>query len=192
MSLPRITTQEEWLVARKELLAKEKRLTEARDVLNAERRRLPMVEITKDYAFEGPKGNVGLLDLFEGRRQLIMYHFWFQPGEDPCEGCSLWVSNIGDLANLHARDTSLVLVSRASSAEIEAVKQRTGWRVPWFSTVGSDFNADAGYAGEAQITVFFRDGHTLFRTYVTSGRVLETLGNHWTLLDLTPLGAHPE
>jgi predicted dithiol-disulfide oxidoreductase (DUF899 family) len=188
--LPKIVSQAEWQAAREALLAKEKELVRARDALAAERRALPMVRVDKDYVFEGPNGEVSLLDLFDGRCQLLVYHFWFEPGEDPCEGCSLWVSNLGHLANLHARDTSLVLVSRASSAEIETVRQRRGWTVPWVCVVGSDFNDDAGYAGVAQITVFLRDGDSIFRTYVTSsGRDLEALGNHWTLLDLTPLGA---
>lgn len=192
MTLPPIGSQDEWLAAREALLAKEDELARAREALIAERRELPMVEVERDYAFEGATGRARLLDLFDGRRQLLVYHFWFEPGESPCEGCSLWVSNLGDIANLHARDTSMVLVSRAPSADLQAVKQRRGWTVPWFSPVGSDFNDDAGYAGAAQITVFLRDGARIYRTYVTSGRTLETIGNHWTLLDLTPLGEQPE
>lgn len=190
MGLPRISTQEEWLAARKELLSEEQDLARARDALIVERRRLPMVEIIKDYAFDGPEGRIGLLDLFEGRRQLLVYHFWFEPGAVPCEGCSMWMRNLGSVADLNALGASLAMVSPAASADIESVKERRGWTVPWFSTVGGDFSADSGYAGKAQITVFVRDGNTIFRTYVTaSGRDLETLSNHWTLLDLTPLGA---
>jgi predicted dithiol-disulfide oxidoreductase (DUF899 family) len=189
MGLPRIATQAEWLAAREELLAEEQELGRARDALVVKRRGLPMVEIIKDYAFGGPKGQIGLLDLFEGRRQLLVYHFWFEPGAEPCEGCSMWMRNLGSVADLNALGTSLALVSPAPSAEIESVKERRGWTVPWFSTVGGDFSADSGYTGEAQITVFVRAGNTIFRTYVTaSGRDLETLSNHWTLLDLTPLG----
>lgn len=187
MELPKIATQEEWLVAREDLLAREEDLARMREAVNAERRRLPMVEITKDYVFDAPQGRIRLPDLFEGRRQLLVYHFWFEPGEEPCEGCSLWVSDLGNLANLHAHGTSLALVSRASSADIEAVKERKGWAAPWFAT-GSEFNADSGYVGAAQITVFLQTGNTIFRTYAVSGRQLETLGNHWTLLELTPLG----
>lgn len=190
MELPRNTTQEEWLAARQELRATEEELARAREALTVERRRPPMVEIIKDYAFDGPEGRIGLLDLFEGRRQLLVYHFWFEPGAEPCEGCSMWVRNLGSVADLNALGTSLALVSPAASADIESVKERRGWTVPWFSTVGGDFNADNGYAGEAQITVFVRDDNTIFRTFVTaSGPDLETLSNHWTLLDLTPLGA---
>jgi predicted dithiol-disulfide oxidoreductase (DUF899 family) len=188
MDRPKIVTNQEWSAARVELLAKEQELAAAQDRLAAERRRLPMVKITKDYRFGGPRGSVGLTDLFQGRRQLLVYHFWFQPGETPCEGCSLWVRNLGHLPGLHQQDTSLVLVSRASPAEIEAVQEQRGWTVPWFSAVGEDFNTDAGYAGEAQITVLLRDADTAYRTYTTSGPVLETLGNHWTLLELTPRG----
>lgn len=187
MDRPTVTTQQEWLAARAELLAREQEVAAAGERLVAERRRLPMVEIDKDYRFEGPGGRVGLIDLFDDRRQLLVYHFWFPPGEEPCQGCSLWVRNLGHIPSLHGKDTSLALVSRAPSAEIEAVKEQRGWTLPWFSTVGEDFNADAGYTGEAQITVFLRDAGTAYRTYTTSGPVLETLGNHWTLLSLTPL-----
>ena len=190
MGLPEVATQEEWLAARQELRAMEEELARAREALTVERRRLPMVEVIKDYAFDGPQGRIGLLDLFEGRRQLLVYHFWFEPGAEPCEGCSMWMRNLGSVADLNALGTSLALVSPAASADIESVKERRSWTVPWFSTVGGDFSADNGYTGKAQITVFVRDGNTIFRTYVTaSGRDLETLSNHWTLLDLTPLGA---
>lgn len=185
--LPRVTTHEEWLDARRKLLAGEREAAEARDALTAERRRLPMVEIVKDYAFEAPERTVGLLDLFERRRQLIVYHFWFEPDGEPCGGCSQWVNNLGNIAGLYENHTSMAMVSRAPSVEIEAVKASRGWTLPWFSLVGEDFNVDAGYAGEPQITVFLRDADTVFRTYSTSGRVLETIGNEWTLLDLTPL-----
>lgn len=190
MGLPQVATQEEWLAARQELRATEEELARAREALTVERRRLPMVEIIKDYAFDGPQGRIGLLDLFEGRRQLLVYHFWFEPGGEPCEGCSMWMRNLGSVADLNALGTSLALVSAAASADIESVKERRSWAVPWFSMVGDDFSADNGYTGKAQITVFVRDGNTIFRTYTTaSGRDLETLSNHWTLLDLTPLGA---
>jgi predicted dithiol-disulfide oxidoreductase (DUF899 family) len=186
MDLPRITTQEKWLAAREDLLAKEKELAQAQDAVKAQRGQLPMVEVNNDYAFEGPSGRVSLLDLFGGRRQLLTYHFWFEPGEEPCEGCSLWVRNLGHIPSLHEHNTTLVMVSPASSAEIEKVRARRQWTVPWFSTVGTDFNDDMGYTGTAQITVFVRDANTVYRTYATSGRVLETLSNHWSLLDLTP------
>lgn len=107
MNQPRITTEEDWLAAREALRAKEAGLIDAQDAVAEERRSLPMVKITKDYAFTGPSGTVGLLDLFEGRRQLLIYQFWFEPGEQPCEGCSMWAYNLGRLSYLHDADTSL-------------------------------------------------------------------------------------
>ena len=145
MSLPQVVSRDEWLVARKELLAKEKELTRARDALNAERRRLPMVEIDKDYVFEGPDGKASLLDLFEGRRQLIVGHFMFDPSwDDGCPSCSAGADEISDglLEHLHARDTTLVVVSRAPLDKIEQYKARKGWTFPWYSSYGSDFNYD--------------------------------------------------
>ena len=147
MSLPRIATHEEWLTARKALLEKEKALTRARDELNTERRELPMVEITKDYRFDGPDGEVGLLDLFEGRRQLIVGHFMFDPEwDDGCPSCTAGADEVADglLDHLHTRDTTLAYVSRAPLAKIEDYKARKGWTFPWYSSFGSDFNYDFG------------------------------------------------
>jgi predicted dithiol-disulfide oxidoreductase (DUF899 family) len=143
VSLPDVVSRNEWVAARKALLAKEKELTRARDELNAERRRLPMVEIEKDYVFEGPEGEATLLDLFEGRRQLIVDHFMFDPEWDEgCRSCSGRADNIGHLAHLHVRDTSLVVVSRAPYSKIAPFKERMGWTFPWYSSYGSDFNYD--------------------------------------------------
>jgi predicted dithiol-disulfide oxidoreductase (DUF899 family) len=145
MSLPQVVSREEWLAARKDLLRKEKELTRQRDALNAERRTLPMVRIEKDYVFEGPKGKASLLDLFEGRRQLIVGHFMFDPSwEDGCPSCSAGADEISDglLKHLHARDTTLVEVSRAPLEKVEAYKARRGWTFPWYSSYGSDFNYD--------------------------------------------------
>ncbi|MCI2421031.1 DUF899 domain-containing protein [Saccharopolyspora sp. K220] len=143
MSLPEIVSREEWLVARRALLAREKEFTRARDELNADRRRLPMVEIDKDYRFEGPQGPVGLPGLFDGRAQLVIYHAMFDPSwETGCRSCSAFIDQIGHLAHLRARGTSLVLVSRAPLAKIERFRARMGWTVPWFSSFGSDFNYD--------------------------------------------------
>jgi len=145
MSLPELATRDEWLVARKELLAGEKELTRRRDALNAERRRLPMVEIDKDYVFTGPDGEASLLDLFEGRRQLIVGHFMFDPSwEDGCSSCSAGADEISDglLEHLHARETTLAQVSRAPLETIERYKGRKGWTFPWYSSYGSDFNYD--------------------------------------------------
>ncbi len=145
MSLPKIASRDEWLTARKALLAKEKEQTRRRDALNAERRRLPMVRIEKDYVFEGPEGRVGLLDLFEGRRQLIVGHFMFDPRwEDGCPSCTAGADEVSDglLAHLHARDTTLAYVSRAPLHKLERWKASRGWKFPWYSSHGSDFNYD--------------------------------------------------
>jgi predicted dithiol-disulfide oxidoreductase (DUF899 family) len=145
MGLPEVASRDDWLLARKALLAKEKQLTRQRDALNAERRRLPMIKIDKDYQFEGPAGTASLLDLFDGRRQLIVRHFMFDPSWDEgCPSCSAAADEIADglLEHLHARDTSMVVVSRAPLAKIEAYKARKGWTFPWYSSFGSDFNYD--------------------------------------------------
>jgi predicted dithiol-disulfide oxidoreductase (DUF899 family) len=201
MNLPPVVSEAEWQAAREQLLAKEKDATRARDALAAERRRLPRVRIEKDYVFDGPGGKASLLDLFEGRRQLIVYHFMFGPNQDEgCDGCSMFADQVCHLAHLHARDTSFALVSRAPSAKIEPYKQRMGWTIPWFSSFETDFNVDFGLSPETPqptkyqdgenfgLSVFFRDGDEVFRTYFTNRRGTEALGSVWTFLDLTPLG----
>lgn len=193
MNLPKVVSRDEWLAGREKLLAREKELTRARDALNAERRRLPMVEIEKDYIFEGPDGKATLLDLFEGRGQLIVYHFMFSPDwNEGCDGCSMIVDNMGHPAHLHARDTSLVLISRAPLATIEPFKARMGWEVPWFSSFGSDFNKDFGVTdGNSEsfgLSVFLRDDGRVFQTYFTERRGVEYLGSSFSYLDLTPYG----
>jgi predicted dithiol-disulfide oxidoreductase (DUF899 family) len=197
LALPRVVSHARWESARKKLLAKEKAATRARDALNAERRRLPMVRIEKDYVFEDPDGKATLLDLFAGRRQLIIYHFMFAPGVDGwpeagCPGCSFFVDQIGHLAHLHARDTSLVLVSRAPLTNITRYRRRMGWTVPWVSSIGSDFNQDFGLTSDKGetfgLSVFLRDGDTVYRTYFTDRRGVEALGTTWSFLDVTPFG----
>ncbi len=142
-NLPDVVSREEWLAARRTLLAQEKELTRARDRLNAERRRLPMVRVEEPYRFEGPDGTVGLLDLFEGRRQLVMHHFMFAPEwETGCPSCSSAADQIGRLRQLHVRSTTLVAVSRAPYPRIAAFRERMGWTFPWFSSFGSRFNYD--------------------------------------------------
>jgi predicted dithiol-disulfide oxidoreductase (DUF899 family) len=201
MKLPPVVSPAEWQAARDQLLAKEKEATRARDALAAERRRLPRVRIDKEYVFDGPGGKASLLDLFEGRRQLILYHFMFGPNQDQgCDGCSMVVDNVGHPAHLQARDTSFALVSRAPLAKIEPYKKRMGWTLPWYSSFESDFNVDFGVSpaspqpseyqdGESfGLSVFFRDGDDVFRTYFTRGRGVEALGSNWTFLDLTPFG----
>jgi len=198
-ALPRIVSESEWRAAREALLAKEKELTHARDALAAERRRLPMVRVAKEYVFAAPQGNVSLRDLFEGRRQLLLYHFMFAPGvhgwpSAGCPGCSMFTDNIGQFTAVHlqARDVSLALVSRAPLANIQAYRQRMSWPHPWVSSEGNTFNLDYGLTsadGEGHgLSVFLRDGNEIFRTYFTSARGSEGLGNVWGFLDATPFG----
>jgi predicted dithiol-disulfide oxidoreductase (DUF899 family) len=201
MNRPPVVSAEEWQAAHEELLAKEKEATRARDALAAERRRQPMVRIDKDYVLEGPDGEASLADLFEGRRQLIVYHFMFGPNQDVgCDGCSMFVDQVGHLAHLHARDTSFALISRAPLDKIERYRKRMGWTIPWYSSFASDFNVDFGRSPETPqagvyqdgesfgLSVFLRDGDEVFRTYFTRLRGVEALGSVWTFLDLTPLG----
>lgn len=196
-NLPPIVSLAEWQDARQKLLVKEKAATRARDALAAERRRLPMVRVDKEYVFEGEHGKVSLLDMFGGRHQLILYHFMFAPDVEGwpsagCPGCSMVVDQVGHLSHLHARDTSLALVSRAPLRNILQYRKRMGWNLPWVSSAGSDFNVDFGVTtGEGEtfgLSVLLRDGDEVFRTYFTAGRGVESLGGVWTFLDLTPLG----
>lgn len=192
MNLPPVVSEEEWHAVRDALLVKEKAATRARDALAAERRRLPMVAVDKEYRFQGPAGTVSLHDLFAGRQQLIVYNFMLPPGGPQCPGCSMVVDNMGHPAHLNARDTSRVLVSRAPYPEIEAVRRRMGWTEPWYSSYQSDFNDDFDATVDGQETfslnVFLRDGDRIFRTYHTNGRGVEALGSNWSFLDITPLG----
>src|SRR5918912_215916 len=152
MSFPRIATRDEWLAARKELLAEEKDLTRRRDAINRRRRELPMVEITKDYVFDGPNGTVRLIDIFEGRPQLIIYHFMFHPEWDEgCPSCTAGTDELsrGFLEHLHVRDTTYAMVSRAPLAKLEGWKATKGWDLPWYSSFGSDFNYDFGVTIDA-------------------------------------------
>ena len=145
MSLPEVATREEWLEARVQLLAREKELTRTRDALNADRRRLPMVKIEKDYVFEGPDGSATLAELFGESRQLILRHVMFDPEwDDACPGCTACVDELSDglLDHLRSRDTAYVLVSRAPLEKLEAYAARKGWTVPWYSSFGSEFNYD--------------------------------------------------
>ena len=192
-ALPPIVPLAEWRDARARLLAKEKTHTRAGDALAAERCRLPMVRIDKPYLFDGPAGDASLLDLFDGRRQLILYHFMFDPAWGAgCEGCSFLVDSIGHLAHLHARDVSLVLVSRAPQPRLTAFRTRMGWTIPWYSSFGTDFNDDFDMTRDGQehsgTSVFLRDGDTVYRSYFTTNRGDESYTSSWKLLDLTPFG----
>ena len=192
MQLPPIVSEEEWLRSHEELLAKEKEATRARDALAAERRRQPMMEFSADHAFEGPDGVVGLGDLFEGRDQLLVYHFWHPPGGEPCTGCSMFADQISPLAHMNARDTSFALVSTAPQPQIEAFKRHMGWAIPWYTVIGEDFQKACGTTEYFALDVFLRDGDRVFLTYATTGRGVEALGSVWTFLDLTPLGRQEE
>ncbi len=187
MTLPEIVSPREWQAARDALLAKEKAAMRAQDAVNAERRRLPMVEFG-DYRFEGPDGTVSLADLFDGRRQLIVYHFMLFAGDDHrCPGCSLLVDNIADPAHLHARDTTLVLTAPAPRSEIEPFRERMGWSLPWYSAT-TEFAEDCGAGQGFGISVFLRDGERVFRTYFTTDRGGEFVVSTLRWLDLTPFG----
>jgi predicted dithiol-disulfide oxidoreductase (DUF899 family) len=200
MALPPVVTPAEWQAARDELLIEEKRMTRALDALAAKRRRLPMVRIEKDYVFEDERRQaVSLLDLFDGRRQLLVYHFMLGPNTDPqqpCVGCSSFTDNIGNLVHLRARDTTFALVSRTSQASIARLKARMGWTQPWYSSLGSDFNFDLGLSSDRGemfgLSAFLRDGEAIYRTYFTSARGVDRLRMDFALLDLTALGRQEE
>jgi predicted dithiol-disulfide oxidoreductase (DUF899 family) len=212
---PPIVSQDEWLGKRLKLLAHEKELTKEYDLLNAERRRLPMVKVEKNYSFDGKS----LKDLFEGRRQLIVYHFMFDPAWDKgCPGCTGFVNGLADLSTLKDRDTTFVVISRAPLAKLEKYKAAMGWTIPWFSSAGSDFNYDfhatldpnaapveynyrnkedmeaaVGHPvkmeGEAHgLSVFFRIDDEVFHTYSAYARGVESLTDSNRLLDVTPYG----
>ena len=192
-ALPDVVSLEEWQRALGELTTREKALTRQNDALSAERRRLPMVRIERSYLFDGRDGQASLLELFGGRRQLIVYHFMFAPDSDEgCAGCSWVVDAMSHPAHLNARDTSLALVSRAPLEKLESYRERMGWDLPWYSSFGTDFNADMGVTVDGEEwhgrSVFLRDGDNSYRTYFTGARGVEHLGSHWTYLDLTPFG----
>jgi predicted dithiol-disulfide oxidoreductase (DUF899 family) len=188
-----VVSPEDWQAARSELLVKEKELTRARDALAAERRRMPRMAIEKEYRFEGPDGPATLLDLFAGRRQLIVYRFFFEPGvrgwpEHGCTGCSFCADQVGHLAHLNARDTTLAYASRAPQAEIRRYRERMGWEVPWY-TITDDFDLDFGVDEWHGTNAFVRDDEDrVFRTYFVDSRGDEQMGNVWNYLDITALG----
>jgi predicted dithiol-disulfide oxidoreductase (DUF899 family) len=204
MSLPEIVSRARWHAAREELLLKEEALTRARAALDAERRRLPMVEVDTEYVLEGGDGKATLLDLFEGRSQLVVHHFMFAPEwETGCRGCSAFLDQVGHLAHLRARSTSFAVVSRAPFTRILPFKARMGWTVPWYSSCHCDFNRDFEVTlqrdGElverAGLSCFLRERDRVFHTYATYERGLDGLGgpgSAGSLLDLTALGRVPE
>jgi predicted dithiol-disulfide oxidoreductase (DUF899 family) len=189
-----VVSVEEWQTARDALLTKEKALTRALDALAAERRRLPMTRLPTGYTFTAPDGStVGLPGLFDGHRQVVIYHHMLEPGQDwLCDGCSSFTDNIADQSHLNARDTRVILMSRAPQEEIAPVRKRFGWTVPWYSSYGTTFNDDLGLGGGFGLSVLLRDGDEVFRTYFTTGRGVDRLRMDFNLLDLTPYGRQEE
>jgi predicted dithiol-disulfide oxidoreductase (DUF899 family) len=213
-----VVTRDEWTAARKELLAKEKAFTRARDALSADRRRLPMVLVDKDYRFTGPAGELSLEDLFEGRGQLIVYHMmWLADVKRACPSCSAFSDQIGNLAHLNARGITYAEISRAPYPEMAAFKERMGWTFPWYSSLGSDFNVDYHVSFDEStapldynfapqpdfrdwerpfdlpgLSVFLRHDGKVFHTYSAYARGLDNLGFLSDMMDLTPLGRQEE
>src|SRR6202789_1626008 len=192
MKTPPVVSPQEWEAARQQLLVKEKELTRARDAMAAERRRMPWLAVSKKYEFDGTSGKISLLDLFEGRPQLIVYRAFFEPGvfgwpEHACRGCSMLADQIAHLAHLNARDTTLVFASRAPQTNIARLKARMDWEMPWYTILDS-FDADFGVDEWHGHNVFFRDGDSVFRTYFINSRGDEAMGTTWSYLDSTHLG----
>ena len=193
METPNVVSSQEWETARQQLLAKEKKLTRARDALAAERRRMPWVAVEKDYEFDGPRGKVSLLDLFDGRRQLIVYRAFLDPGvsgwpDHGCVGCSMVADQVAHPAHLNARDTTLAFVSRGSQPDIQRIKTRMGWDlIPWY-TITDDFDKDFGVDEWHGTNAFIRHGDRVFRTYFINSRGDEQMGGTWDYLDITALG----
>lgn len=196
MRTPPIVSAQEWAAAHAEMLVKEKELTRARDALAAQRRRMPWTPVRTDYAFDGPNGRVALPDLFDGRRQLIVYRAFMDPGvegwpEHGCRGCSLMADHVGDLSHLNARDTTLVYASRGSQHDIARIKDRMGWTIPWYTIVPEPdvaFDADFGVDQWHGTNAFIREGDQIFRTYFVNNRGDEAFGTTWSYLDITALG----
>jgi predicted dithiol-disulfide oxidoreductase (DUF899 family) len=200
MNTPDIVSAEEWKAAREKLLVKEKEITRARDALAAERRRMPWMAVEKEYAFEGPNGAASLADLFEGRRQLIIYRFFYEPDittggpypERGCVGCSMVADQVAHPAHLNARDVTLAFISRAPQSEIQGLKERNGWElIPWY-TITDDFDKDFDVHEWHAHNAFIREGDRIFRTYVIDARGDEHLGSTWSYLDMTALGRQEE
>ncbi|MEV5303057.1 DUF899 domain-containing protein [Amycolatopsis methanolica] len=192
MRTPPIVSRQEWQAAWEELLVKEKELTHAKDAMAAARRRMPWTEVDRDYRFDGPDGPVDLLGLFDGRRQLIVYRAFLEPGvhgwpAHACVGCSMVADQVAHLAHLNARDTTLVFASRAPQPDIARVTARMDWTMPWY-TILDDFDTDFGVAEYHGTNAFIRDGDRVFRTYFVNNRGDEAIGGTWSYLDITALG----
>ena len=203
MNTPNVVSPQEWEAAHQELLVKEKEYLRAGDALAAERRRMPWMAVEKQYRFEGPDGPASLVDLFEGRRQLIVYRAFYGPEvttyaeggsypERACAGCSFLADQVSNLAHLNARDVTLAFASRAPQAEIQGLKERHGWEhIPWYE-ITDDFDKDFGVDQWHGHNAFIRDGERIFRTYWTHDRGDERLGTTWSYLDMTALGRQEE
>jgi predicted dithiol-disulfide oxidoreductase (DUF899 family) len=192
MKTPPIVSAQQWKAAHQELLVKEKEFTRRRDALAASRRRMPWTQVEHRYEFESPEGTVSLVDLFAGRRQLIVYRAFVEPGvhgwpEHGCVGCSLMADHVGNLAHLNARDTTLVYASRAPQEDLARVKTRMGWNIPWY-TITDGFDVDFGVHEWHGTNAFIRDGDRVFRTYFINDRGDEAFVNTWSFLDMTALG----
>ena len=192
MALPDIVDRKSWTRAHASLLQEEKELTRRATELAARRRRQPMLELETGHEFDGPAGRVRLPDLFEGRSQLLLYHFWFPEDGEPCTGCSMFTDQVSELAHLHARDTSLALVSRAPQDRIARYRDRMGWQVPWYTVVGDAFQQARGTTEYFSLDVMLRDGDRVFLTHEVRSRGVESLGSVWTFLDLTAFGRQEE
>jgi predicted dithiol-disulfide oxidoreductase (DUF899 family) len=201
MKTPPIVSAQQWEAAYQKMLVREKDATRARDALAAERRRMPWMAVDKEYVFDGPDGKVSLLDLFDGRRQLILYRAFLEPGvhgwpEHACVGCSLMADHVPNLTHLNARDTTFVYASPASQADIEQVKARMGWQhIPWY-TITDDFDKDFGVDEWHGTNAFIRwsdpAGDRVFRTYFINNRGDEAFVTTWSYLDMTALGRQEE
>jgi predicted dithiol-disulfide oxidoreductase (DUF899 family) len=191
-----VVSADEWEAARQNLLVKEKELTRKRDALAAERRRMPWQAVEKEYEFTGPDGSASLVDLFDGRQQLVVYRAFYEPGvrgwpEHACIGCSMVADQVAHVAHLNARDTTLAFVSRAPQEEIQGLKARMGWGMPWY-TLTDEFDADFGVGEWHGTNAFVRDGDDVYRTYFIDARGDEAMGSTWSYLDITALGRQEE
>ncbi len=197
MNTPDVVSSQQWEAARQQLRVREKEVMRARDALAAERRRMPWQAVDKHYRFEGPNGAASLLDLFEGRRQLLLYRAFYEPGvsgwpEHGCPGCSFMADHVPNLAHLNARNTTLAYASPAPQADIERLKTQMGWEhIPWY-TITDDFDVDMGVDEWHGTNAFIREGDRVFRTYLTNGRGDEVMANTWSYLDITALGRQEE
>jgi predicted dithiol-disulfide oxidoreductase (DUF899 family) len=197
MNTPQIVSPDEWKAARERMLVKEKEHTRARDRLAAERRRMPWLAVDKEYEFDGPDGKASLVDLFDGRTQLVVYRAFFEPDvngwpEHACIGCSMLADQVAHPAHLHERDTSLVFASRAPQPDIERLKKRMGWEhIPWV-TITDEFDWDHDVGEWHGTNAFIRDGDRVFRTYFVDARGDEAMGSTWSYLDVTALGRQEE